>query len=89
VPTITSIEDLRNLARRRVPRAIFDYADRGSYDEFTLRRNRADLDALQFRQRIMVDLSALSVEATLLGERVTMPLAIGPIGLCGFVHGVG
>ena len=89
MPTITSIEDLRTLARRRVPRAIFDYADRGSYDELTLRRNRNDLDALQFRQRILVDLSSLSVEGTLLGERVTMPLAIGPIGLCGFVHGDG
>ncbi|HEX4050284.1 MAG TPA: alpha-hydroxy acid oxidase [Steroidobacteraceae bacterium] len=86
---INSIEDLRALARRRVPRALFDYVDRGAYDEQTLRRNRTDLDALQFRQRIMVDLSTLSLESTLLGAKVAMPLAIGPIGLGGFVHGDG
>ncbi len=71
MPVINSIEDLRALARRRVPRALFDYVDRGAYDEQTLRRNRADLDALQFRQRIMVDLSALSLESTLLGAKVS------------------
>jgi len=86
---INSIEDLRTLARRRVPRALFEYVDRGAYDERTLRRNREDLDALQFRQRIMVDLSTLSVESTLLGAPVAMPLAIAPIGLGGFVHGDG
>ncbi|HTT05304.1 MAG TPA: alpha-hydroxy acid oxidase [Steroidobacteraceae bacterium] len=89
MPVINSIEDLRALARRRVPRALFDYVDRGAYDEQTLRRNRQELDALQFRQRIMVDLSALSLESTLLGAKVAMPLAIAPIGLGGFVHGDG
>ncbi len=89
MPVITSIEDLRALARRRVPRAIFDYTDRGAYDELTLRRNRDDLDALQFRQRVMVDLSTLSVESTLLGQPVAMPLVIAPTGLTGFVHGNG
>jgi L-lactate dehydrogenase (cytochrome) len=89
MPVINCIEDLRALARRRVPRALFDYVDRGAYDEQTLRRNRADLDALQFRQRIMVDLAALSLESTLLGAKVAMPLAIAPIGLGGFVHGDG
>jgi len=89
MPVINSIEDLRALARRRVPRALFDYVDRGAYDEQTLRRNRQDLDALQFRQRIMVDLSTLSLESTLLGAKVAMPLAIAPIGLGGFVHGDG
>ncbi|HWG76990.1 MAG TPA: alpha-hydroxy acid oxidase [Steroidobacteraceae bacterium] len=89
MPVINSIEDLRALARRRVPRALFDYVDRGAYDEQTLRRNRQDLDALQFRQRIMVDLSTLSLESTLLGAQVAMPLAIAPIGLGGFVHGDG
>jgi L-lactate dehydrogenase (cytochrome) len=86
---ITSIEDLRALAQRRVPRALFEYADRGAYDEQTLRRNREDLAALQFRQRIMVDLSSLSVESTLLGQPVTIPLVLAPIGLCGFLHGDG
>ena len=84
--TINSIADLRELARRRVPRAIFEYADRGSYDELTLARNRSDLQALQFRQRVMRDLSQLSVAGTMLGEPVTMPLAIAPTGITGLFH---
>ena len=84
--TINSIADLRELARRRIPRAIFDYADRGSYDELTLERNRSDLKAIQFRQRVMRDLSSLSVAGTMLGQPVTMPLAIAPTGLTGLFH---
>ena len=84
--TINSIADLRELARRRVPRAIFEYADRGSYDELTLARNRSDLLAIQFRQRVMRDLSQLSVAGTMLGQPVTMPLAIAPTGLTGLFH---
>ncbi len=86
---LNSIADLRQLARRRVPRAIFEYADRGSYDELTLQRNRSDLQAIQFRQRVMRDLSQLSVASTMLGEPVTMPLAIAPTGLCGLFYGDG
>jgi L-lactate dehydrogenase (cytochrome) len=86
---ITSIADLRDLARKRVPRAIFDYVDRGSYDEVTLARNRADLQKLEFRQRVMRDLSTLSVASTMLGEKVTMPLAIAPTGLTGLFYGDG
>ncbi len=89
MPIINCIEDLRLLARRRVPRALFEYADRGSYDELTLRRNRADLDALEFRQRILVDLSALSVQTTLLGQSAAMPLAIAPTGMTGLFYGNG
>lgn len=85
-PPITSIADLRELARRRVPRAIFDYADRGSYDELTLRRNRADLDALTFRQRVAVDVSNRSLTTTFVGEPATMPVAIAPTGLTGFYY---
>jgi L-lactate dehydrogenase (cytochrome) len=80
MPLIQSIGDLRALARKRVPRAIFDYADGGSYEERTLKRNTDDLDALSFRQRVMVDVSAVSLETTLLGAPVTMPLAIAPTG---------
>jgi L-lactate dehydrogenase (cytochrome) len=86
---INSIADLRALARRRVPRAIFEYADRGSYDELTIARNRADLQAIQFRQRVMRDLSQLSVASTMLGVPVTMPLAIAPTGLTGLFYGDG
>jgi L-lactate dehydrogenase (cytochrome) len=86
---ILSIEDLRNLARRRIPRAIFDYADGGSYYEHTLRANAADLDALSFRQRVMVDVSQVRLATTLLGCAASMPLAIGPTGLAGLFHADG
>ena len=80
---ILSIDDLRELAKKRIPRAIFDYADGGSYEERTLRRNSADLDAMTFRQRVMVDVSNISLAATMAGAPVSMPLAIGPTGLAG------
>jgi L-lactate dehydrogenase (cytochrome) len=86
---LNSIEDLRQLARRRVPRAIFDYADRGSYDEITIDRNSADLAALQFRQRVMVDVSQQQLATTILGEQWTIPLGIGPTGLTGLFHANG
>jgi L-lactate dehydrogenase (cytochrome) len=86
VTVITSIADLRKLARRRVPRAMFDYADRGSYDEITIRRNRADLEAIAFRQRVAIDVSAQSLATTILGEPATMPLAIAPTGLTGLFY---
>jgi L-lactate dehydrogenase (cytochrome) len=86
---ILSIGDLRERARRRVPRAIFDYADGGAYEERTLRRNCDDLDALCFRQRVMVDVSSVSLGTTFLGAAVSMPLAIAPTGLAGFFHADG
>jgi len=89
VAVITSIADFRELARKRIPRAMFDYADRGSYDEITIRRNRQDFDALAIRQRVMVDLSAQSVETTVLGQRWAMPLGIAPTGLTGLFYGDG
>ncbi|MGK9166166.1 alpha-hydroxy-acid oxidizing protein [Inquilinus limosus] len=89
MPTITNIQDLRVLAARRIPRAIFDYADRGSYDEVTLRSNRADLAAIGLRQRVMIDVDKRNVATKILGEDVTMPLAIAPTGLTGLFHGDG
>lgn len=86
---VNSIADLRQLAQRRVPKAIFDYADRGSYDELTIQRNRRDLDALEFRQRVMVDISAQSLKTTLVGEPAAIPLAIAPTGLTGLFHANG
>jgi L-lactate dehydrogenase (cytochrome) len=86
---ITCNEDLRQLARRRVPRAIFDYVDRGSYDELTLNDNRRDLMALRLRQRVMVDVSRRSLECTLLGEKAAMPVALAPTGLTGLMHARG
>ncbi|PWR20205.1 alpha-hydroxy acid oxidase [Zavarzinia aquatilis] len=87
--TITNIEDLRLLARKRIPRAIFDYADRGSYDERTISANRADLAALALRQRVMVDVSDRTTATTLVGEDAAIPVAIAPTGLTGLFHGNG
>jgi L-lactate dehydrogenase (cytochrome) len=89
MPLIQSIDDLREIARRRIPRAIFDYADGGSYQERTLRANAADLDALSFRQRVMVDVSSTSLATTVLGTKISMPLAIAPTGLAGLFHADG
>ena len=83
---LNSIEDLRVIARRRIPRALFDYIDRGSYDELTWNRNRDDLRQLELRQRVMVDVSRLSVATTVLGEAWKMPVGLAPTGLTGFFH---
>ena len=80
---ITNIEDLRAVARKRVPRAIFDYVDRGSYDEVTLRANRRDLANLPLRQRVMIDVDRRNLATTLLGEQISMPMALAPTGLTG------
>jgi L-lactate dehydrogenase (cytochrome) len=89
MPIVNSIADLRELARRRIPRAIFEYADRGSYDELTFERNRRDLAELVFRQRVMVDVSRQSLATSLVGEAATIPLAIAPTGLTGLFHANG
>lgn len=89
MPTITNIQDLRALAQKRIPRAIFDYADRGSYDERTIGANRADLAALNLRQRVMIDVSDRNLATTLVGEKAAIPVAIAPTGLTGLFHGNG
>src|ERR1044071_42106 len=73
---ITCIEDLRGLARRRVPKAFFEYADAGSYNEETLRANRADLERIKLRQRVMVDVSQRSLATTIIGQQVNAPIAL-------------
>ena len=86
---ITCIEDLRQLHKRRVPKAFFEYADRGSYSEDTLRANHADLQEIKFRQRILVDVSKRDLKTTILGEPAAMPLILAPVGLLGMQHGDG
>jgi L-lactate dehydrogenase (cytochrome) len=86
---ITCIEDLRQLHKRRVPKAFFDYADRGSYTEDTLRANHDDLQQIKFRQRILVDVSKRDLSTTILGEQAKMPLILAPVGLLGMQHGDG
>jgi len=81
--TMTCIEDLRQAARRRVPRAFFDYVEAGSYSEQTLRANSADLERLTFRQRVLVDVSQRDTATTILGEKASLPIALAPIGIGG------
>jgi L-lactate dehydrogenase (cytochrome) len=80
---ITNIEDLRQIAERRVARAIYDYVSRGSYDEVTLRANRDDVEALKLRQRVAIDVDNRSTRTTLVGQDVSMPVGIAPVGLTG------
>jgi len=87
--TMTCIEDLRQTARRKVPRAFFDYAEAGSYSQETLAANRADLERIKLRQRILVDMSQRDLSTTIIGEKAALPLALAPIGLCGMMHGDG
>ena len=77
MPAIICNEDLRQLARRRAPRAIFDYVDRGSYDEATIRANRADFDALKLRQRVMIDVDKRSTATTMLCDIRHLPRRTG------------
>ena len=77
------------MPNRRVPRAFFEYADSGSYSEQTLRANRADLEAIKLRQRVLVDVSERDLTTTVLGKKIAAPLILAPIGLCGMQHGDG
>jgi len=86
---ITCIDDLRELARRRVPRAFFQYADHGSYSMSTLRANRDDLERMKLRQRVMVDVDKRDTSTKILGEKAALPIALAPIGLLGMQHGDG
>jgi L-lactate dehydrogenase (cytochrome) len=86
---VTCIEDLRMLHKQRVPKAFFDYADRGSYTEDTLRANSEDLQQIKFRQRILVDVSKRDLSTPILGEPAAMPLILAPVGLLGMQHGDG
>jgi L-lactate dehydrogenase (cytochrome) len=78
-----SVTDYRELARRRLPRFLFDYIDGGSYAETTLRRNIADLEQIALRQRVLRDVSAIDLGVTLFGQKQALPAALAPIGLAG------
>src|ERR1700752_100071 len=86
---ITCIEDLRQVHKRKVPKAFFDYADRGSYAEETLRANRDDLQQIKFRQRILVDVSKRDLSTPIFGHPASLPLILAPIGLLGMQSGDG
>lgn len=83
---ISSPLDFREAARRRLPRFLFDYVDGGAFGEETLAANRADLADIKLRQRVLRDVSALSLDTTLFGEKMAMPLLLAPIGLGGMMR---
>jgi L-lactate dehydrogenase (cytochrome) len=86
---IACIADLHDLAKRRVPRAFFEYAISGSYNEETLRANRTDLEAIKLRQRILIDVDKRDLSTTIVGQKASLPIALAPIGLLGMQRGDG
>jgi L-lactate dehydrogenase (cytochrome) len=86
---VTNIEDLRLLARRRVPRMFYDYADSGSWTEGTYRSNEQDFAAIKLRQRVAVNIDGRSVRSHMIGQEVAMPVALAPTGLTGMQHADG
>jgi L-lactate dehydrogenase (cytochrome) len=87
--TITCIEDLRLLAKKRVPRMFYDYADSGSWSESTYRANESDFAKIKFRQRVAVNLENRSTRSSMVGQAVAMPVALAPTGLAGMQHADG
>ena len=86
---ITCIEDLRVLAQKRVPRMFYDYADSGSYTQGTYRDNEAAFQKIKLRQRVAVNMEGRSTRTTMVGQDVSMPVAIAPTGLTGMQHADG
>ncbi|HLO94049.1 MAG TPA: alpha-hydroxy acid oxidase [Burkholderiaceae bacterium] len=89
MPVITCIEDLRQLAQRRVPRMFYDYADSGSWTESTYRANESDFQSIKLRQRVAVNMENRSTATTMVGQAVSMPVALAPTGLTGMQHADG
>lgn len=89
MPVITCIEDLRQLAEKRVPRMFYDYADSGSWTETTYRANESDFQAIKLRQRVAVNMEGRSTAVKMVGQQAKMPVAIAPVGLTGMQHADG
>ena len=86
---IACIEDLRLMAKRRVPKMFYDYADSGSWTESTYRANENDFHKIKFRQRVGVNFEQRTLESSMVGQTVQMPVAIAPTGLTGMQHADG
>ncbi|MCG7573299.1 alpha-hydroxy-acid oxidizing protein [Phaeobacter sp. CNT1-3] len=89
MPVITNIEDLKRIYKRRAPRMFYDYAESGSWTEQTFRENCSDFDQLYLRQRVAVDMSGRSTATQMIGQDVSMPVALAPVGLTGMQHADG
>ncbi|MBT0958195.1 alpha-hydroxy-acid oxidizing protein [Alphaproteobacteria bacterium KMM 3653] len=89
MPVITCIDDLKRIYRRRVPKMFYDYCESGSWTEQTFRENTSDFDLLRLRQRVAVDISERSTAGQMIGQDVSMPVALAPVGLTGMQHADG
>ena len=86
---ITTIDDLQAIAKKRVPKMFYDYADSGSWTQTTYRKNESDFDRITFRQRVAVDMSNRTTKTKMIGQEVAMPTALAPTGLTGMQHANG
>ena len=89
MPVITEIADLHRIYKRRVPKMFYDYAESGSWTEQTFRENTSDFADIRLRQRIAVDMAGRTTATQMVGEDVSMPVAIAPVGLLGMQNADG
>ncbi|WP_299656189.1 alpha-hydroxy acid oxidase [uncultured Tateyamaria sp.] len=89
MPVITTIDDLKRIYERRVPRMFYDYCESGSWTEQTFRDNSSDFDDIRLRQRVAVDMSGRITKSQMIGQDVAMPVALAPVGLTGMQHADG
>ncbi|MEL6620150.1 MAG: alpha-hydroxy acid oxidase [Pseudomonadota bacterium] len=89
MPVITTIDDLKRIYQRRVPRMFYDYCESGSWTEQTFRDNSSDFEDIRLRQRVAVDMSGRSTASQMIGQDVAMPVALAPVGLTGMQHADG
>ena len=83
MPVITCIDDLKHLYRRRTPKMFYDYAESGSWSEQTFRENTSDFNQIYLRQRVAIDMTSRSTASQMIGQDVSMPVALAPVGLTG------
>ena len=83
MPVITCIDDLKQLHRRRTPRMFFDYCESGSWTEQTFRENTSDFEQIRLRQRVAVNMEGRSTASQMIGQDVSMPVALAPVGSTG------
>ncbi|SEM15232.1 L-lactate dehydrogenase (cytochrome) [Roseovarius azorensis] len=89
MPVITSIDDLKRIYARRVPRMFYDYAESGSWSEQTFRENTTDFDRIYLRQRVAIDMTGRNMGSKMIGQDVAMPVGLAPVGLTGMQHADG
>ena len=89
MPVITNIYDLKRLHKRRTPKMFYDYAESGSWTEQTFRENTTDFEQIRLRQRVAVDMSNRTTASTMLGQPVSLPVALAPVGMCGMQNANG